>query len=157
MYEFSLLLGFGWLALGAISLLTLAYRPGPLPLALAIASLASIIIDFTGGSIAAMAFGPIIVLVASHAILRHILLPWHVVAPASAALLPATPAPAEQSPAVAKRHVLLLRQRSHRSPLWLAHDGYGVILVLPTIPARAKSGCRVPLLKKGDGTLWAET
>lgn len=157
MYEFSLLLGFGWLAIGAISLLLLAYRLSPLFVALVIASLASIIIDFTGGSIAAMTFGPIIVMVASHAILRHVLLPWNTVAPVLSAATPAAIAPAEQPPAKSNRYVLLLRQRSHRSPLWLAHDGFGVILVLPTTPERAKSGCRVLLLKKRDGTLWAET
>lgn len=157
MYEFSLLLGFGWLALGAISLLLLAYRPSPLSVALFIASLASVIIDFTGGSIAAMTFGPIIVMVASHAILRHVLLPWNTVAPALTAVSPTAIAPAELIPAKSNRYVLLLRQRSHRSPLWLAHNGHGIILVLPTTPERARSGCRVPLLSKRDGTLWAET
>jgi hypothetical protein len=155
MNEFSLALGFGWIGLGAISALALLYRRWTLAIALVCASLASSVIDFAHGSIAARAFGPIIVLVAVHAIVREL---RRAVRPPAA--VAATPAPVEVPPGdheATGKNVLLLRPKARGSAIWLAHDGQGVIFVTPTSLERARSGCRVGLRRKRNGEFIAVT
>lgn len=157
MYEFSLVLGFGWMAIGLAALVALTRKLSPLPLALALSSLASTLIDFTGGSIAAMAFGPIIVLIATHAILAEV--PRLKTKPAGPAKVKgfSSQLDATDASALPQKKVLLLRPRSPRSHIWLAHNGRTVIQVVPTCGANARSGCRVNLIEKTDGSFWVIT
>lgn len=156
MHEFSLALGFGWIGLGAVSAFTLLYRRWTFTIALVCASLASSAIDFAHGSIAARAFGPIIILVAVHAIVREMRRRSR---PAGASQLQAPvldEKPSGEYEATGK-NVLLLRPKARGSATWLAHDGQGVIFVTPTSPERARSGCRVGLRRKRNGEFIAVT
>lgn len=159
MYELSLILGFGWTVLGITALIVLLHRRTPFFLAILISSAASTFIDFTGGSLVAMIFGPTVVMIASYAILRELLqypISHRDDSSSQGPVLSDNTQPVAPSRAYLAR-VLLLRQHSPQSKLWLAHNGRSVIEVTPTHPERAQSGCRVGWFRTTNGTDMVDT
>lgn len=155
MYQLSIVIGFTWIILAAISLLMCVYWRRPVAYALAIASFIGIYLDFTGGALGARIVMPLIAFAGTLAIARELRPSNPAAAPvlgklADAMLLDEVmrKAEAQANPAM---FVLLVRPHQSQRDVWLAHDGRGILHVTPTCPKRAYSGCRAGLMRQPNG------
>jgi len=159
MYGLSLALSLGWIALGSLAALwALTRRITPLVLSLVVGAIGSLIVDFSGGSIAAMAVLPLLLMGGTFGVAYEVrkLFAQPTVREIPPVLAEGLPSP-EDAVRGPVRRVLLLRPQDKGSKVWLAHDGRGVLYVTPTRPEHAKSGYRVGLLEQPNGELVAIT
>jgi hypothetical protein len=153
MYELSLVIGFTWIALAALSLLMCVYWRRPLSFALALASLIGLVLDFTGGALGAKIVFPLIAFAGTLAIAKDLRpqKPAPVLGKLADAMLLDEVMRKEEAQAKPTAFVLLVRPHTANRSVWLAHDGRGLIQVTPTCPQRAFSGCRVGLMRQPNG------